>query len=61
VSCQELSQNCDSRRSEFRDLAVESDNKKGIRLCREDLGWLHTQRHRSYEVRTIHVASSSRI
>jgi hypothetical protein len=24
-------------------------------------GWLHIQRHRSYDVRTIHVASSSRI
>jgi hypothetical protein len=23
--------------------------------------WLHTQRHRSYDVRTIHVASSSRL
>jgi hypothetical protein len=31
-----LSQNRKSRRSEFRECAVEGDSKKGIRLCHED-------------------------
>jgi hypothetical protein len=30
-----------------------------LRIRGTDLGWLHTQRHRSYDVRTIHVASST--
>jgi hypothetical protein len=39
VSCQELRQKREreSRRSELRESAVEGDDKKGIRLCREDL------------------------
>jgi hypothetical protein len=46
VSCQELSQKRESHRSEFRESAVKGDNKKGIRLCREDL---------VCELKTVHV------
>jgi hypothetical protein len=46
VSCQELSQKRESRRSELRESAVEGVTTKGIRLYQEDL---------ACELKTVHV------